>query len=511
MKSLENPLTVERFRTLILNRLGLQFDDAKLGFLGEVIRQRLENLGCSADDYLTVLEDKTTDGELRPLAKELTVPETYFFRNSEQFHAFTDVVLPSRMAAQTVSKTLNFLSAGCASGEEPYSIAIALREAVLDQSWTMSVRAVDINPAVLAKAKQAHYAPWAFRETPPELRRNWFRANGRDMVLDDSVRKAVTFEERNLAAEDPDLWRPGAYDAIFCRNMMMYFSPGHARALIARIARSLAPGGYLFLGHAETLRGLSDDFHLLHTHGTFYYERKDGPAHAFPGWERTAPKLFPTAPRYAALSEVALNEAWVDTIRDASARVEALVSGPAADARPHPRPSRAQGMPQDLAEAMGLLRNERFTEALAYVRELPREAELDPDVLLLEAMLLAHNGETAAAAEASRRLLVIDEMNAGAHYVLALCRESAGDCDGAVDHDKIAVYLDPAFAMPRLHMGLLARRTGDRDLARRELGQALTLLKHEDAARLLLFGGGFNRQALIALCGSALRDCGGQP
>jgi chemotaxis protein methyltransferase CheR len=107
-------------------------------------------------------------------------------------------------------------------------------------------------------------------------------------------------------------------------------------------------------------------------------------------------------------------------------------------------------------------------------------------------------------------LLSIDELNAGAHYVLALCREQAGDRDAAAEYDRIAAYLDPAFAMPRLHLGLLARRSGDRDAARREFAQALMLLRGEDASRLLLFGGGFHRDGLIALCESSLRDAGGR-
>jgi chemotaxis protein methyltransferase CheR len=91
-------------------------------------------------------------------------------------------------------------------------------------------------------------------------------------------------------------------------------------------------------------------------------------------------------------------------------------------------------------------------------------------------------------------------MNAGAHYVLALCREASGDLRAAREEDEIAAYLDPTFAMPRLHLGLLARRSGDQEAAMRELARAATLLLHEDSSRLLMFGGGFQREALIAMC-----------
>jgi chemotaxis protein methyltransferase CheR len=102
-------------------------------------------------------------------------------------------------------------------------------------------------------------------------------------------------------------------------------------------------------------------------------------------------------------------------------------------------------------------------------------------------------------------------LNAGAHYLLALCRESAGDRQGALDHDRAAIYLDPGFAMPRLHLGLMARRGGDAEGARRELGEALLLLRREDISRLLLFGGGFGREALISLCRGELLSAGGLP
>jgi chemotaxis protein methyltransferase CheR len=98
-----------------------------------------------------------------------------------------------------------------------------------------------------------------------------------------------------------------------------------------------------------------------------------------------------------------------------------------------------------------------------------------------------------------------DELSAGAHYLMALCREHAGDRRAALQHDQAAIYLDAEFAMPHLHVGLLARRSHDREGARSELGRALTLLAREDAARILLFGGGFTREALVALCRSELR------
>lgn len=498
---------LERFRSAIIEQIGLQFDDAKLGFLGEVLQRRLNKLGHSSDTYLWGLQREASSGEFTALAHELTVGETYFFRNIEQFRALAEVALPERMRADRAPRTLRLLSAGCSSGEEAYSMAIVARETIADPSWEILIRAVDLNPAVLEKAARARYQSWALRETPPEMQRKWFRADGRDMVLDAGVRAAVKFEAGNLASEDPDLWQPAAYDVVFCRNVLMYFAPEQMRAVIARIAHSLAPGGFLFLGHAETLRGISDEFHLRHTHETFYYERKVGTGRAYP------PRSAQSPPRSDAKCDddraplAASGDAWFHAIRKATDRVAVLVPSTRAVSPAAGPPA----LPWDLAPALDLLRMERFAAALDHVRAGPPPAERDPDVLLLEATLLAHSGQIRAAEDACRRLLLSDELNAGAHYVLGLCREQSGDQDRASEHYRVAAYLDPEFAMPRLHLGLLARRSGERDAARRELAQALILLRREDASRLLLFGGGFSRDAMLALCESALRESGGRP
>jgi chemotaxis protein methyltransferase CheR len=502
---------VERFRDLIRARLGLQFEDARLGFLAEILWRRLHATGRSCADYLDELESRSLRTELGALAPELTVPETYFFRHTDQLRAFADVVVPARMKARGVDRRLWFLSAGCASGEEAFTLAMILRELPLDPGWVVSIRAVDVNQVVLDRAARGHFSPWSLRETPPDAQRRWFRSSGRELVLDDAIRSQVTFEQRNLSVEDPELWRPDAYDAVFCRNVLMYFAPETAQAVVARIARSIAPGGHLFLGHAETLRGKSHDFHLCHSHSAFYYQRREAGEPAGPParWAHIATEPPPFA---APPLERAPDGCWVEAIDRASDRIRDLFDeqrrGGAprgGEAAPAPEPPRF-----DLRTPLELLGQERFGEALRLVQALPPESAVDPDARLLEAVLLAHSGQLVRASQVCAELLQIDELNAGAHYVLALCCAGSGDSPSAAEHDQVASYLDPDFAMPRLHLGLLARRAGDHAQARRELRQALDLLQREEPSRLLFFGGGFNRDALVALCRAELVACGGR-
>lgn len=504
---------LEQFRTLITRRLGLQYEDEKLDYLAEVVRQRMALLGSTrVESYLARLSSSPrSSDELRALAEQLTVNETFFFRNADSFRALAEIVLPERIRARSQERRLRILSAGCASGEEPYSLAVLVREALPDLgAWDVKIIGLDVNPAVLAKATQARYSAWSLRATPEDVKRRYFRADGPDFVLAPEIQKMVTFEERNLVDPDPLLWQSLACDVVFCRNVLMYFAPDKARDVVDRITQSLLPGGFLFLGHAETLRGLTHEFHLRHTHDTFYYQRRDGTeaevtTATWAGAPREGKEEQPLA------TVVESTDSWVDVIQRASERIANLANGRARSPSPGaPAVSTAAARTWDLGLVLEAVRQERFSDALELISSLPPESREDPDALLLRAVLLTNNGRLDESEEICSRLLALDELNAGAHYLMALCREHAGELTGAIEHGQTAIYLDASFAMPHVHLGIMARRAGDAATAQRELGQALILLAREDASRLLLFGGGFSRDTLLQLCRTELRAAGGE-
>ncbi len=496
---------VERFRAAIARQMGLWFDDQKLESLAEVLERRHHALAQPSSSYLASLEAPTAPvAELREIALELTVGETYFFRHNDQFRAFAEVALPARVEARAASRQLRLLSAGCSSGEEAYTLSMLTRERAADPRWDVAIHAVDVNPRALERAREARYSSWALRETPEHVQRQYFTPDGRDYLLSKAVRESVRFEEGNLVANDS--WAPESFDVIFCRNVLMYFTPDGAQRVVTRFARALAPGGFLFLGHAENLRGLSRDFELLHTHGTFYYRRRDAV-----GNRSLVLRTLdaPTAPRRAALA-LDWTSTWLETVQRSSDRIRELTEKPTPESAPTPtsvtRPPRVR---LDLSVALELLSHERFAEALDVLTRMPPGAANDADAVLLRAALLTHCGRLEAAELACAELLLLDGLSAGAHYLRSLCRERQGDTRAAIEYAQIACYLDPAFAMPHLHLGLIARRMGDRSTAQRELTQAFSLLQREEASRLLLFGGGFSRAGLATLCESELARLGG--
>jgi chemotaxis protein methyltransferase CheR len=494
---------LDRFRGAITQHLGLRFEDSKLDELAEALSARMKTTSSSkVEAYLSSLA--VSREEQHALAGHLTVPETFFFRMADHFRALEESVLPELM--ESPSRRVRILSAGCASGEEAYSIAMLVRDCACMRGTEATIRGIDINPAVIAKARQGRYTDWSMRETPPEIRERHFRKHGRHFELSNSIREMVVFEEGNLIDPKGAFWQKESFDVIFLRNVLMYFSPDAAKGVIGRVAESMVPGGYLFLGSAETLRGVSQEFHLCQSHGSFYYRRRSR--------SESRPRVVSRELATTGLSPVShsvpeIQGDWLKTIRLAAKKIEDLTRRPGELRKSVMSNLRNPDNPKarsDVSAAMDLMRQERFADALD---ALPQEKVTGTDAQLLRAVALANAGRLAEAEDACNLLLKDDELNAGAHYVMALCREYAVDLPAAADHDQAAIYLDPSFAMPHLHCGLLARRTGDLVVARRELRQAVLLLEREDASRILLFGGGFSRESLVELCNRELKACGG--
>jgi chemotaxis protein methyltransferase CheR len=498
------PSELARFAGAVAAHLALRVESERSE---ELLERRAAANHEPVAAYLDRL-DVADPEELAALVVELTVGETYFLRHIEQFRAFIEIAVPDRMKRGPV----RVLSAGCSSGEEAYTLAMLLREAY--PATAFAVHAVDLNPKSIARARAGRYSRWSLRAVPPAFEQRWFLPDGRDVVVVPEVRAAVTFDHANLLDHD-ELSRAARWDIVFCRNVMMYFTEDRADAMISRFARAIAPGGYLFLGHAETLRGRTDEFALCHTHGTFYYQRH--PATTAAGISTAPASSHITGP-----IATMLDAAWFDDIHAAAQRVHAMVDGamvpdvqrpvavpaarpsPAAPAVARPAPTPAP----DLEQVRGLLADERFGEALERLDDLRATAGADRDIAMLRALVLTHAGRFAEARVACAELLAIDSTSAGANYLLALCFDSTGDTDGAAHLAQLAADLDPSFAMPRVHLGLLARRVGDRAVAAKELTRAIGLLEREATTRLELYGGGFSRQALLAMCRAELAAIG---
>lgn len=479
--------------------------------LAAILRMRMRLTGCN--DYASYRELLNTAAEWEALAPLLTVAETYFFRMPSHFEALAQDVLPQVLDANRGRRTLRILSAGCASGEEPYTLRILLNERFPELNhWSVTIVGVDLSLTALERARAGVYTEWSLRATSAERREANFTAEGKRFRIRQQVRAGVTFRRENLLASPPE---ESAFDIIFCRNVLIYFTDEAIHTAIARLTERLRPSGFLFLGPAESLRGISDRFELRQGHDVFYYRLRSSEERVAPG--KMAPRsLSPRSVQArsnkgegvplqsAASSPEPFDEGtWFASIQQSWQRLAALVPGPQTPA------AKAVSVPQLTSSPRGdeaffaLVAAERFAQALDLLETMTSDAGSQADgngTRLLRASMLTNLSRYGEAERECKLLLAADPTNAGAHFLLGLCREQAGALGEAEEHMARTTYLDPTFPMAHVHRGLIARRQRDLPGAKAAFRLAIGAIEEEDANRLALFGGGFSRESLKKLC-----------
>jgi len=272
---LELPDDVFRqLRELIYKRSGMWFSDSSKYLLQKRLSPRARELNFdSFQKYFYFLQyDPRADEELDHIYDAVTTNETYFFREPAQLAAFVEEIIPEMLGRKSVRK-IRVWSAGCASGEEPYSIAILLSEARYYEQTAFEIFASDISQQVLAKARRGQYRESAFRATDASIRGKYFdpMPDGTWRVHDD-IRNRVSFGRLNVYDEGR-VALLGHLDVIFCRNVIIYFDGSSRKVVVNNFYNRLTDGGYLLLGHAESLISLSTRFKLRHLKHDMVYQR----------------------------------------------------------------------------------------------------------------------------------------------------------------------------------------------------------------------------------------------
>jgi chemotaxis protein methyltransferase CheR len=266
------------FRSLaavLRDRCGLEFGDGNRYLLESRVLARIRELRLEGPRaYVQHLRyGPGAPAELDTLIDRVTNPETYFFREPEQLRAFTEEILPSWEERARAGAPLRIWSAGCASGEEPFTFAMLLEEMGYFGRRSVEILGSDISTASLARARQATFRENSLRETSPERRERFFDADGPGRFrLRDAVRGRVAFSRTNLA-DRAELSALPPFDVVFCRNVLIYLCPEAKRSVVAGIHSRLAPGGFLVLGRVESLVALSTEFRLRHLRNDMVYQK----------------------------------------------------------------------------------------------------------------------------------------------------------------------------------------------------------------------------------------------
>jgi chemotaxis protein methyltransferase CheR len=420
----DEALSVDRIayiRDLIEDRCGLDFGDSRRTVLDASVRARMRHLGMPAvEDYLARLTSKHGAEEIGSLINGLTITETQFFRDPAQFRLLREHILPALLVERAAegARRLRVCSAGCASGDEPYSVALTWRQMGLPAThpdWTIDIVGIDVNTEMLEAARRGVYSPRAVRNVEDGCLRRYFVPVGQNFRLDSEVSRSVRFEQGSLM--DEASLGSDRYDVILCKNVSIYFRPEVTRRLVRRLHDALSPGGFLLLGHSESLWQMEEGLTLVEHGGVFCY-RKPSVAHAVD----LAPRRVPlpevaTAPEdcYTRCLDWVRNADW----SRAQQEMEALIL------------SRPSFVPAHLLLAGIHAHLGRYSEARDCAEHVLGLDTLEPKAHMLIGMIAARRGRQQEAIDSLRRALDLDGSLALAYFWLGNLYRDQGNVEGA--------------------------------------------------------------------------------
>jgi len=418
-------IVLSRISMLVTEQMGLRFPPDRWPELARGVASAALELGIA--DLLgwaeNLAEGRATEAQLNALAHHLTISETYFFRHRETFIALEKEMLPPRLAVRREQgRPLRLWSAGCASGEEPYSIAILLRQAFPNlRPDSVVIAATDINSRVIARAERGVYSEWSFRDAPTGLKDAYFKRKGASRFeLKPEIRQMVRFSVLNLATPlfPAEFGERGDFDVIICRNVLMYFSGEWQAKIVRRFTAALAPGGWLVVSPCDITAAQSASLPLRLLGPGLYLKTSGAEARVVPPPEFAAPpvELFPPPATALAVPPLAAPEPFSRAVPEPPAPPAA---GPAAP-------------------------------AVGSAGEIAADAARDH----------ADRGELGPALVACDQAIALENTNPGFHYLRGCILQEQNRLPEAAAAFRRVLYLDPRAVMAEFALGCLAERAG---------------------------------------------------
>ncbi|MBX9668279.1 MAG: hypothetical protein K2X93_11695 [Candidatus Obscuribacterales bacterium] len=468
--------------------IGLRVSDARLDDFGKGICLAAADSGFDdPQDYVAeLIRTQPKEHELGYLASYLTIGETYFFRDPLSYNLLTAHVLPPLLSKGAPVK---IWSAGCATGEEPYSIAITALSAM--PTCPIEIVASDINPRYLEVARAGLYRRWSFRDVPTFIKDKYFSLTPDDRYkLSDKIKAMVSFSSLNLASAGypSALSRTNDVDVIFCRNVLIYFSPQHVTEVLDRFYQCLKDGGYLFLAPTEIPHPAPPNFRLVNFDGAILLRKEGASADSC-----TVPVSIVQSnfAYFGHSSDMKSFETMIDgdtarRVSDPASLLQKLSAHGHASMEEtkllEPEPIELDDEIDDVvARASHFYYKGEYAEAIDLLLEVSSgcSGRLENPLFLL-AKSYANLGNLDAAMDWSERLIGYDPVNARWYYLRATIQQESGEDGAASISLRQAIFLDPEFALAYFALGNIHRQSGDPLQARRCFYQVLDLLRNAD-------------------------------
>jgi chemotaxis protein methyltransferase CheR len=455
-------------------QIGLHFPPERWHDLERGISSVAQELNfANAESCISwLVSSPLTKDQIETLASHLTIGETYFFREKRTFEILAEHIFPQFIRSRSGSKPcLKIWSAGCCTGEEPYSIAMLLDRLIPDiHNWRITILATDINPHFLRQASTGVYSEWSFRDSPQWIKEKYFarKEDGRLAILP-HLKRMVHFAYLNLVEDVyPSLLNhTQAIDVIFCRNVLMYFAPEQMKKVVDNLYRSLVDGGWLMVSPSETSQTIYAQFITVNFPGLILYRK------VLSSDSRAADRgdqLAGSDPRLATLNlppPMAEAQATGTLPQKPSQPVGLKEMAPAKTADPRPSPyaeAHENHSPATALLARAYANQGKLAEALAWCEKAVAADKLNPGLHYLRATILQEQGAVAEAVMSLKRVLYLDQNFVLAHFALGNLMLRQGKLSESQKHLENALALLPAYrpeeTLPEAE-GVTAGRLGE--------------------------------------------------
>lgn len=493
---------LSRLSKFVAARMGLRFPKERSRDLERGINAAARELGMSDGNSCIewLLSSLPTRRQIEILAGHLTVGETYFFRDKGLFKVLEKPILSKLIQSRQMNgRHLRVWSAGCSTGEEPYSIAIILSKMIPDlRDWNITILATDINSFALQKAADGVYGHWSFRDIQPKIQKGFFsqRTDGRFELIP-RIREMVTFSYLNLVEDTyPSLFNnTNAMDIIFCRNVLMYFVPEVAGKVAPNLHRSLVDGGFLIVSPAEATIPIFSQFAIERVSDTTLYKKgAQQPASGFSCRPLEKPKIsFKPAAGFVQNRGAAPMPGPIDAHtgsrpKTPDAPLKMRISKPEDQTR------------QDLhQEAMALYERGCYPEAVAITEKLLSQNPSHSEGIALLARIYANWGKLDKALEWCEKAITAEKLHAGYHFLMSNILQELGRKEDAVVSLNRTLYLDPKFIPAYVALGNISRKSGKLKESVKHFENALSLLNLKRPEEILPESEGINAQRLTEM------------
>lgn len=476
-----------RFSEFVRERCGLHFSTSRRRDLETgILRAFGESTFTNLDDYYHALLDSRNGSiELDILVNILTIGETHFFRNDSQINALFTDILPGIIKRKRHMKTLRIWSAGCSTGEEPYSIAMLLRELLPDiDDWSITILGTDINTEVIAKAKNAVYSEWAFRETrAKQLRLRYFTKNGNRYALAPKIREMVSFAQLNLVEDTYPAYETNTtfMDLILCRNVTIYFTQAITEKVINRFHDALNEPGWLIIGHSEHSITTYSDFKIHNFPNSIVYQKTDGRERFQEKKDALPLFVFDVEPKVPTFPE--------------------LKTPPKPKPAPEPSQLELPAEEDPFKKAEMHIEIGQAEKACVLLHDLIDAGNKQADVHVLLGKAYSNLGAWEEAETWCLKAIEIDKLALEAYYILALMLHHQERTEEALTAMKKVVYIDRNYVLGHFNLANIHYSNDQIPAAQKALDNAIRLLDSSDPDALIEDSGGITvgrlHQAII--------------